>query len=1160
MASNLSAGTEDGGLEPLYMALGSGGLPVGMGGAFTAVANDGNAPFYNPAGLPTINKKKFSINFQNSFVGGANFIYISYIGSLARDKQGLGVSFLWDGVSGLSGYSSEQNSTGTYSVTQLLVGVSYGLNIAKNFYGGIMGKFFYNSIASFSANTVDADIGFMYNIFKGFKFGITFHNLLPLSYKLYNQDETIPFSMNAGISYSFLKDNLILSYEIEKQVEPSFDAVSFHHHFGATYRFLKYFSLNGGYNNGDITFGLQVLAKMFSFFTGTSQNSMAGNLNFAVSYEIYDAPSSELEMEYFYEGVVAYQNKDYRTAVKYFQKVLEKKDNPIAKYYLDNANAYLESEKWMSEEDKALVGMKFDLAKKYIAQGFYGKAIESLRDVLELEPSNEEAQTLMAKVKARVSKDVEEHYNKALTLFNINKYQESLKECEMALDLNPEHKPTLELKKKNEDLLKDVLASEKREEQKKAEAEALYEQGLADYQNENWVEAINNFKKSYALVENKDVEDYLNKAKKKLDESKITAKHKEESDAHLKVGLSFYTKNKLKDAISEFEKAVNIYPDNQEAVKYLDEARSKYDAIIDEPLNAGKEALREGRLGDAIDNFNKVLKIDPNNAVAKQFLNKAQSLIKDNIASNLRLAESSYKQGNYKDALAYYRNVLKLDPTNKDAKKGEENSHDKLLGKIKEHYNTGIEFFKQKDMKKAIDEFQKALAIDPEYAPANDFLKKAQEEYEKNKFAYMVRDSLQDGIDLFQNKNFQQAKDKFQKVLELDPNNQKAKDYISKCDNEIANLGKQEEIAKIIADGMIKYRKRNYDEAIKIWEQVESIDPGNKIIGEYIDYAKRAQKESMDKFYNNGVNYFQNGDLLNAKESFQKALDANPKNDKAKKKLAEVKSVIFQKEFEAKQKGKDEFSRGNYDRAIKYFEEFLSYEKENDEIEDYLKISQDAQNAMNDGEQYFQNKQYGDALEKFNLVLDLNKDDKNAQAYKKKVLIEGKKQASEWFNQGMEYYDKGDLKRAYIRFSSVVEIDPNHKEAKDMRDRVSNEIDRKSIKLYRTGVTYYENGDYNSAIKTFQEVLDLKNNYKDTRILLAKAQRKYAKLTEKDREAVKKKVQVYLYNGIKLYQDGKLEEAIDEWNKVLEIDPGNSKVKSYINRAKYKLKQLEKLK
>ena len=52
-------------------------------------------------------------------------------------------------------------------------------------------------------------------------------------------------------------------------------------------------------------------------------------------------------------------------------------------------------------------------------------------------------------------------------------------------------------------------------EQTKAEAEALYEQGLLNYQNENWVEAIDNFKKSYELVPKKEVKEYLEKAKKK---------------------------------------------------------------------------------------------------------------------------------------------------------------------------------------------------------------------------------------------------------------------------------------------------------------------------------------------------------------------------------------------------------------------------------------------------------------------------------------------------------------------------------------------------------------------------------------------------------------------------------------------------------------------
>ncbi len=1157
---NIYAEDETGGVQIPYIESGIGGIPCGMGGAFTAIADDGNAPFYNPAGLPLINKKIFTLNYQNSFIGNANFIYLSYVGILKENQQGLGVSFIWNGVGNLPSYTSEQMSSGIYSFSQIQVGVSYGISLSPNFYAGITGKFFYYNIAIYSANNFDSDIGIFYHFIKNLKIGVLFQNFLPFEHKLYSQKENIPFTIRTGVSYNLSKYKLLLIYEIGKQIQTSFSTIHFSHHFGIKYNFLKVINLVAGYNDGDITFGLQLSLEKFSFFTGTAQNRLGGRLNFSASYKFEEKPSAEIEMEYFYEGVVAYQNKDYRTAIKYFKKVLEYRNNPVAQYYLNNARAYLESEKWMSEEDKALIEMKLELAKKYISHGLYSKAITTLREILDFNPENEEAQSLMTKVKATVQKDVERYYNKALSLFKSNKYKESLNECENALNLNPEHKPSLELKEKNEALLKDILSAQKREEEKKAEAEALYQQGLLNYQEENWVEAINNFKKSYDLVPNEEVKNYLEKAKKKLNEVRLTKKRKKESETHFKIGLSFYNKGKLKDAISEFEKAVNLYPQNTKAEEYLNKAKAKYEAIINKPLESGKIALREGRLYDAIKSFEQALKIDPKNAIAKQFLKKAKSLIKDYITLNLKSAKEEYKKENYAKALKYYREVLRLAPNNKEAKTGVQKSRSKIEEKIKAHFNKGIKFFNKNKLKQAIAEFEKALSLDPEYTPAKDFLTKAQKKYEANKIIFTRQEYMQNGIDFFQNKDFEKAKKYFQKVLEIDPDNNEAREYIERCDEELENLKKQEKIAKIITDGMIFYRKRKYTDAIKIWKKVKEIDPENRIIDEYIEYARRAQEESMNKFYNNGVKYFEQGDLLKAKENLEKALQANPHLKKAKKKLAEVKSAIFQKIYEAKKKGKTEFKKGNYKKAIKYFEEVLTYEKENDEIEDYLKLSEEARSALKEGKKLLKAKKYAEAMEKFNLVLELNKNDKKASNYIKQLLIEGKKQASKWFNQGLNYYKKGDLKRAYIRFLSVVEIEPNHQEARKMLNKVKAEIDKKCASLYKSAISYYERGSYKNAIREFEKILRLKNNYRDTRLLLTKARKRYIAITAKERQVIEEKIQQYLYAGIKLYRNGKLNEAIQEWKKVLKIDPDNSKATKYINRAKYKLKQLEKLK
>jgi hypothetical protein len=55
ITSFLNAQTVFGKYAGEFMAIGIGGRPLGMGGAFTGIANDVTAGYYNPAGLANIN-------------------------------------------------------------------------------------------------------------------------------------------------------------------------------------------------------------------------------------------------------------------------------------------------------------------------------------------------------------------------------------------------------------------------------------------------------------------------------------------------------------------------------------------------------------------------------------------------------------------------------------------------------------------------------------------------------------------------------------------------------------------------------------------------------------------------------------------------------------------------------------------------------------------------------------------------------------------------------------------------------------------------------------------------------------------------------------------------------------------------------------------------
>lgn len=81
------------------------------------------------------------------------------------------------------------------------------------------------------------------------------------------------------------------------------------------------------------------------------------------------------------------------------------------------------------------------------------------------------------------------------------------------------------------------------------------------------------------------------------------------------------------------------------------------------------------------------------------------------------------------------------------------------------------------------------------------------------------------------------------------------------------------------------------------------------------------------------------------------------------------------------------------------------------------------------------------------------------------------------------------------------------------------------------------------------DVLQKQNSRDATSIKLRK------QLDKRYREGIDQKIAA----GRRLYSSGKIQEALDVWNSLLEIDPGNQKLEAHIDRAERVLKKLQRL-
>ncbi len=92
--------------------IGAGARPLGMGGAFVAVANDESAVFYNPAGLRLLQQLGILSLYSKQFG------VVEY-GGLAIVGPNVGLGLLYLGASGLRGVGGDSEKLGEFGYTNL---------------------------------------------------------------------------------------------------------------------------------------------------------------------------------------------------------------------------------------------------------------------------------------------------------------------------------------------------------------------------------------------------------------------------------------------------------------------------------------------------------------------------------------------------------------------------------------------------------------------------------------------------------------------------------------------------------------------------------------------------------------------------------------------------------------------------------------------------------------------------------------------------------------------------------------------------------------------------------------------------------------------------------------------------------------------------------
>lgn len=216
-----------------FLTIPVGPRATGMGGAFSAVANDATTAFWNSAGLSRLSRNEFSASTAEWLVGSR----INWVG--------IGIKFDDDNAIGISinqlDYGEEeittvqqQNGTGQYwSASDIAIGLSYSRNLTDRFSIGGTVKYISQKIYDVSATGFGVDVGLLfYTQLDGLSLGMNITNfgtemqldgkslLQPIdidpanagnnsniSGQLLTESWSLPLTFTVGLAYDAYKDD-----------------------------------------------------------------------------------------------------------------------------------------------------------------------------------------------------------------------------------------------------------------------------------------------------------------------------------------------------------------------------------------------------------------------------------------------------------------------------------------------------------------------------------------------------------------------------------------------------------------------------------------------------------------------------------------------------------------------------------------------------------------------------------------------------------------------------------------------------------------------------------------------------------------------------------------------------------------------------------------
>ena len=413
-----------------------------------------------------------------------------------------------------------------------------------------------------------------------------------------------------------------------------------------------------------------------------------------------------------------------------------------------------------------------------------------------------------------------------------------------------------------------------------------------------------------------------------------------------------------------------------------------------------------------------------------------------------------------------------------------------------------------------------------------------------------------------------------------------------------ASAGTEMSTQELMDSGFKSCGNGEYQAAINYFEQVLSREPDNmeaklaleKSQGE-LEEQKKSQTKKVEtvatKDMSRAVMNEKNGDIIGMIDQIWNVLDADPKNKKANKSLEKMKST-YEDKLSNDNQGTAEwnFDEGvlaymdkDWSRSFDFFQESRRLKPDDEATQDAGEHAQTRLLTMIHDEQtgfyresakaLYDQGQYKDALVSWKRVAEANPNDVEAQqgitqSQEALARLETRQKSDQvigMIEEALSLYADRKWQESLREWKKIRQVDPTVESAKEYITKINAQLasiarERAAEKAPVTDDSWRTakkpvaavtptpttlsstEGNFPEAIKNMEAILRRDPNNLKVAQDLEKAKSRQQELAEK-----------YYKDGLIAYSEGKVGEAIRQWQVVLRIDPEHAKARQAIVKA-----------